>query len=81
MGPAEYEIVIQGRLERRQAEALGGFHVTSAGGAASTVRGRIENQEALHRLLTQIADLGLNLTGLRRLEEPGRGSAPASPDP
>jgi hypothetical protein len=67
MRPTEYEIVIHGRLEDRLVEALDGFRVTGTGASDTTVRGCVDDQEALHRVLGRISDLGLQLMGLRRI--------------
>ena len=62
--PADYEIRVEGVLDARWADWLGGLRVDSDG-TRTAISGRLD-QAALHGLLTKIRDLGLCLISVRR---------------
>jgi hypothetical protein len=65
-GAAEYEIRVAGVLDRRWAAWFNGLHVDHQGDQ-TVIRGPLTDQAALHGLLGQIRDLGLDLVAVRRL--------------
>jgi hypothetical protein len=65
--PAEYELVVRGRLGTRVVRALEGLEVTSSGPDETHLRGWIHDQAALHGVLERIRDLGLELTEVHRV--------------
>ena len=66
-GPAQYEIRVAGVLDSRWAAWFNGLHISDQGGEA-VIRGLLEDQPALHGLLTKVRDLGLCLISVRRLD-------------
>lgn len=64
--PARYEIRIDGVLDRRWADWLGGMQVNSHG-TQTVILGLLADQPALHGVLAKIRDLGLCLISVRRL--------------
>ena len=73
-GPAQYEIRVAGVLDGRWAAWFNGLHISDQGGE-TVIRGLLEDQPALHGLLTKVRDLGLCLISVRRLDA---GQAEAS---
>ena len=80
MEAANYEIRIKGRVSDSLVSALEGLAVTTEP-VETVVYGPLADQEAVHRLLTKLESLGLEVVEFRRL--PGQaddpGAAPASP--
>jgi hypothetical protein len=71
--PAEYQVKVQGRLERDlsgwfQGDVCVTYEAISTG-TATSLRGRIADQAALHGLLNHIRDLGLVLLFVDCLEK------------
>ena len=66
-GPAQYEIRVAGVLDSRWAAWFNGLHISDQGGE-TVIRGLLEDQPALHGLLTKVRDLGLCLISVRRLD-------------
>jgi hypothetical protein len=58
---AFYEIRVQGILDERWAEWLGGLDVRPLPSGETLLSGLIRDQSALHGLLSKIRDLGLPL--------------------
>ena len=79
MGSANYEIRIKGRVSDSLLSAFEGMAVTTEP-VETVVYGPLADQEAVHRLLTKLASLGLEVVEFRRL--PGEvvdpGAAPPS---
>ena len=73
-GPAQYEIRVAGVLDSRWAAWFNGLQISAQGGE-TVIRGLLEDQPALHGLLTKVRDLGLCLISVRRLDA---GQAEAS---
>jgi hypothetical protein len=73
-GPAQYEIRVAGVLDSRWAAWFNGLQISDQGGE-TVIRGLLEDQPALHGLLTKVRDLGLCLISVRRLDA---GQAEAS---
>jgi hypothetical protein len=80
VGAANYEIRIKGRISDSLLPAFEGLAVTTEP-VETVVYGPIADQEAIHRLLTKLESLGLEVVEFRRL--PGGavdpGAAPPSP--
>jgi len=69
---ARYEIVIRGRLGRALEVLFDGTNVTATtlGDSNETLlAGYFQDQAALQGFLAEIGDLGLELNGVRRLDE------------
>lgn len=64
----EYELVVRGRIGSRVQHALEGLEVTSSGPDETRLRGWLPDQAALHGVLEQIRDLGLELTEVHRVQ-------------
>jgi hypothetical protein len=60
-----YEIKIEGHLDAKWSQWLGGMEITHDEGGYTLLRGVIPDQSALHGILAQIRDLGLTLVSLR----------------
>ena len=69
--PARYEIRVDSVLDDQWADWFGGLQLSN-NGAQTVICGLLPDQPALHGLLTKIADLGLSLISVRRLD---RGDA------
>jgi hypothetical protein len=65
--PARYEIRVDGVLDDRSADWLGGLQV-SRDGTQTVIAGLLPDQPALHGLLARVRDLGLSLISVRRLD-------------
>jgi hypothetical protein len=68
---ARYEIVVRGRLGAAVIRGLDDLEVRASGPDATYLYGWFADQPALHELLNRLADLGIELTSLRRVPEPG----------
>lgn len=70
--PAVYQIMVQGRLDDTWAEWFGGMTITAGqdetGQSATILIGLVDDQVALHGLLTRIRDLNLRLVSVQRLD-------------
>ena len=73
---AWYEIRVKGHLGERWSQSLGGLTITTGfdgdGIAITTLSGQVVDQAALHGVLTNIRDLGLQIRLVNRIE-PGSG--------
>jgi hypothetical protein len=67
--PARYEFRVDGILDGRWADWLGGLQVSSEG-AQTVIAGLVADQPALHGVLAKIRDLGLCLISVRRIDPP-----------
>jgi hypothetical protein len=67
-GCSEYELVVRGRLGPRLVTALDGFEVIDVVDEGTRLRGWLPDQAALHGRLAVIADLGMELVSVRRLD-------------
>lgn len=63
---ARYEVRVQGMLDGRWSQWLGGLQVSSEGGE-SALSGTLPDQSALHGVLEMVFDLGLAVVTVRRL--------------
>jgi hypothetical protein len=68
---SEYELVVRGRLGPRLLTALAGFEVIEVAAERTRLRGWVSDQAALHGVLRTIADLGIELVSVRRVEADG----------
>lgn len=71
-GPATYRVCVQGRLDPRWADRLGGMNITEVRQTKRDVEtilvGRLEDQAALARLLNSLYELQLPVVWMQRLE-------------
>jgi hypothetical protein len=65
--PQRYEIRLQGHLDPRWADRLGGLALALEGDGTTTLTGSLPDQAALHGLLAQIRDLGVSIVSIKRL--------------
>ncbi|SFN84601.1 hypothetical protein SAMN05216207_1022109 [Pseudonocardia ammonioxydans] len=65
---ARYEIRIAAELDDGWSAWFGGMEVRNDGPGRTVLIGSVPDQAALHGLLTRIADLGLPLISLRRID-------------
>jgi hypothetical protein len=73
-----FEIRVKGRLGRRALSSLDDF-VAESEPAETVLRGTVEDQSALHGLLDQIQDLGLELIEVRRIDDRVEGGDVRAP--
>ena len=78
MGAANYEIRIKGRVSDALLPVFEGLAVTTEP-VETIVYGPLADQEAVHRLLSKLQSLGLEVVEFRRL--PGEGSDPGAAAP
>lgn len=57
---ANYKILVKGRLEASWSDWFYGFEITPIDGE-TMLTGEVQDQSALHGLLTKLAELGLTL--------------------
>jgi hypothetical protein len=67
--PARYEVRVDSVLDDQWEDWFGGLRLSNDG-AQTVIVGLLPDQPALYGLLTKIADLGLSLISVRRLDEP-----------
>lgn len=71
-GPATYRVVVQGTLSKEWSGRLGGMAITTAseegGTPQTTLRGRIQDQAALHGLLDTLYALHLPILEVSKLD-------------
>jgi hypothetical protein len=73
-GPRDYEVRLQGHLDDRWADWLGGLTLTRTDDGETRLRGPVADQAALHGLLRNVRDLGLPLLLIRQVEpQPASG--------
>jgi len=72
-----YRIRVQGQLDPRWSEWLGGVTVTVRDDGETVLIAPVPDQAALHGLLGRIRDLGLPILSLSRVE--GEESLPPGP--
>lgn len=68
MAAAEYEIVVRGRLGSVLVRSLDGLELRASGPDATYLRGWFD-QAALHGVLTELGNLGVELSVVRRLSD------------
>ena len=66
--PSHYEIRIKGHLALRWAEWFAGLTMTHTASGETVLSGPIEDQAALHGVLTKVRDLNLTLIAVNRIE-------------
>ena len=66
-GPACYQIKIKGSLGDQAANIFDGMN-TMFNNGFTTIRGDVIDQSALHGILNQIRNLGLQLVSLERID-------------
>ncbi len=69
MAAARYEIVVRGRLGSALTTWFADLEVRSSGPDATYLYGWFADQSALQGLLSQLGDLGVELTSVRRLPD------------
>jgi len=67
MAGGHYEIVIRGRLGHTFTDSFEGMEVRGSGPDGTTLVGHFDDQAALQKFLAQLGELGLELSGVRRL--------------
>lgn len=74
-----YEVRLHGRLDPLWSTWLDGMEVTTTDGT-TVVRGHVEDQSALHGLLSRLGDIGVRLISVAQLEgEPHEPIHPHTP--
>jgi hypothetical protein len=63
-----YRICVKGRLDEKWRDWFGGFVLTDCDDGKTTLSGRVQDQAALHGLLTRIRDLGLPILSVVLVE-------------
>jgi len=63
----DYEIIINGHIDRRRGDWFAGLEITQLPGGESRLSGKVEDQAALHGILNRFRDMGLQLLSVRRL--------------
>ena len=63
--PCTYEITVEGHLDDRWSERLGGLHIVRRGDGTTVLVGTLADQAQLHGVLAALRDIGANLLGLR----------------
>ncbi len=63
-----YQIRIEGHLDRRWTDWLGGLDIASEEGGDTLLTGPVADQAALHGLLRKVRDLGMPLISVSRVE-------------
>lgn len=80
--PATYEMRLQGRLDQRWSEYMGGAEIRIVSGPdqapVTVVTGRFQDQAALAGALNLFYDLGLPLLSVECLDDPQRRLIPPS---
>ena len=71
----QYEILVRGRLGPAMQRWFANLDVTASGPDETRLVGWFDDQADLHRLLSELADLGLELAGVSRLSAPGEGES------
>ena len=74
MGPPDlelHEIRVQGHLDQRWTDLLGGMTVTHQSDGTTTLMGQLADQAALHGVLNRIRDLALPIVSVRRISPDG----------
>jgi hypothetical protein len=74
-----YEIRLQGRLDSRWSARFDGMALTSGDGS-TLLTGPVVDQAALHGLLHQLRDIGLDLVSVRQVEPDDAGRSARTPD-
>ena len=62
-----YEIRVEGILDERWSSWFDGLDVRSAGENETIIVGAVQDQAALHGLLSRVNDLGMVLVSVRRI--------------
>jgi hypothetical protein len=62
-----YEIRVEGHLDRGWQDWFGGLAIRHEAGGQSVLSGTVEDQVALHGILTRVRDLNLTLVAVTRL--------------
>ena len=65
-GPSDYEIRVQGILDRMWSDWFDGFTITPQPDGETWLVGRVADQAALHGILDKIGELGLPLLLVKR---------------
>ena len=72
--PAQYEIRVSGRLSEHGAAWFEGMEIAvdeTVEPIQTVIKGFIEDQAALHGLISRIRDLGLSLISVNQIEQKG----------
>ena len=63
-----YHIEVMGYLDTKWEDWFDGFDITHQDTGVTLLNGTVEDQSALHGLLSKIRDLGLSLLSVNRIE-------------
>jgi hypothetical protein len=74
-----YEIRVNGHLGNRWADRFDGLTLTSCDDGTTTIHGIVVDQSALHGLLHQVRDLGLELISVTRNQSDQPGLTASGP--
>lgn len=69
-GSGHYAVRVRGHLADRWADRFDGFALARESEGTTVLTGRAVDQAALHGLLRQLADLGLDLVSVTLLDPP-----------
>ena len=64
-----YRIIVKGVLDSRWADWFDGLDLEPTSENETTLTGPVEDQAALHGILTKVRDLGLTLLSVQMLEK------------
>jgi hypothetical protein len=63
-----YQVRIEGQLDGNWSAWLGGLAMTYAESGETILTGPVEDQAALHGILTRLRDLGLTIVSVNRVD-------------
>ena len=63
-----YELRIDGHLDKHWSTWFGGLTLTHAGDGTTTLRGPVTDQAELHGLLAKVRDLGATLLSVKTID-------------
>jgi hypothetical protein len=80
-GAGRYDIRIQGHLAHRWVVRLNGMTLTHDSDGTTLLSGEVIDQAALHGLLNQVRDLGLQLLSVTQMAPPAPAAPAVAPPP
>jgi hypothetical protein len=73
---SRYEIRVEGILDERWSSWFGGLAIRDEGSGVTVITGLVEDEAALHGVLSRISELGLVLVSVQRLAASGATPPP-----